>query len=216
MPMAMDSMRRLSITARVRSLSGSADGHLVFDSGSDFEQYTAELIPDDFNSTNDENNSFDNRSDDKGPEPEGVAIGHIGNRIYAFIGFERVGGIIVYDVTEPSQPTFVQYTNNRDFSGNAEQGTAGDLGPEGILFISAANSPTGTPLLVTGNEVSGTTTIFSVTERVTKNAFTVDLTEGLNMISVPLKTHGTLYCPFLDERSVLHSAYSIQYPGGKI
>ena len=164
-----------------------ADGQLVFDSGSDFEQYTAELIPDDFNATNDENDSFDNRSDDKGPEPEGVAIGHIDDRIYAFIGFERVGGIIVYDVTDPYQPAFVQYTNNRDFDGNAEEGTAGDLGPEGILFISAANSPTGTPLLVTGNEVSGTTTIFSVTEPVAQNAFTVDLAEGLNMISVPLK-----------------------------
>ena len=165
----------------------SADGHLVFDSGSDFEQYTAEFIPDDFNATNDENDSFDNRSDDKGPEPEGVAIGRVGDRVYAFIGFERVGGIIVYDVTDPYQPMFVQYVNNRDFAGNAESGTAGDLGPEGMLFISAENSPTGTPLLVTGNEVSGTTTIFSVTEPVGKNAFTVDLAEGLNMISVPLK-----------------------------
>ena len=165
----------------------SADGHLVFDSGSDFEQYTAEFIPDDFNATNDENDSFDNRSDDKGPEPEGVAIGRVGDRVYAFIGFERVGGIIVYDVTDPYQPMFVQYVNNRDFAGNAEAGTAGDLGPEGVLFISAENSPTSTPLLVTGNEVSGTTTIFSVTEPVGKNAFTVDLAEGLNMISVPLK-----------------------------
>ena len=164
-----------------------ADGQLVFDSGSDFEQYTAELIPDDFNSTNDENDSFDNRSDDKGPEPEGVAIGRVGDRVYAFIGFERVGGIIVYDITDPSQPMFVQYVNNRDFAGGTEAGTAGDLGPEGMLFISAENSPTGTPLLVTGNEVSGTTTIFSVTEPVGKNAFTVDLAEGLNMISVPLK-----------------------------
>ena len=165
----------------------SADGQLVFDSGSDFEQYTAELIPGDFNSTNDENDSFDNRSDDKGPEPEGIAIGHLRDRVYAFIGFERVGGIIVYDVTDPYQPMFVQYVNNRDFAGDAAGGTAGDLGPEGMLFISAENSPTGTPLLVTANEVSGTTTIFSVTEPVGKNAFTVDLAEGLNMISVPLK-----------------------------
>ena len=165
----------------------SADGQLVFDSGSDFEQYTAELIPDDFNSTNDENDSFDNRSDDKGPEPEGVAIGHIGNSVYAFIGLERVGGIIVYDVTDPYQPMFVQYVNNRDFAGDAEAGTAGDLGPEGILFINADDSPIGEPLLVTGNEVSGTTTVFSVTEPIEQNAFTVELAQGLNMISVPLK-----------------------------
>ena len=165
----------------------SADGQLVFDSGSDFEQYTAELIPDDFNSTNDENDSFDNRSDDKGPEPEGVAIGHVGGRVYAFIGLERVGGIIVYDVTDPYQPMFVQYVNNRDFAGDAEAGTAGDLGPEGILFINADDSPIGEPLLVTGNEVSGTTTVFSVTEPIEQNAFTVELAQGLNMISVPLK-----------------------------
>ena len=165
----------------------SGDGQLVFNSGSDFEQHTAQLIPDDFNSTNDENDSFDNRSDDKGPEPEGIAIGHIDDRVYAFIGFERVGGIMVYDVTDPSQPTFVQYVNNRDFTGNAEEGTVGDLGPEGILFISAEDSPIGYPLLVTGNEVSGTTTIFTVTDPVAENAFTVELAQGLNMISVPLK-----------------------------
>ena len=165
----------------------SADGQLVFDSGSDFELRTAELIPDDFNSTNDENDSFDNRSDDKGPEPEGVAIGHIGDRVYAFIGFERVGGIIVYDVTNPYQPEYIDYVNNRDFAGNAEEGTAGDLGPEGILFIDAVDSPIGIPLLVTGNEVSGTTTIFSITDPSTESAFTVELAKGLNMISVPLK-----------------------------
>ena len=165
----------------------SADGQLVFDSGSDFELRTAELIPDDFNSTNDENDSFDNRSDDKGPEPEGIAIGHIGDRVYAFIGFERVGGIMVYDVTDPYQPAYVTYINNRDFAGNAEEGTAGDLGPEGILFIDAVDSPIGIPLLVTGNEVSGTTTIFSITDPSTESAFTVELAKGLNMISVPLK-----------------------------
>ena len=165
----------------------SAEGQLVFDSGSDFELRTAVLIPDDFNSTNDENDSFDNRSDDKGPEPEGVAIGRISDRVYAFIGFERVGGIMVYDVTDPYQPEYVEYVNNRDFAGNAEEGTAGDLGPEGILFIDAVDSPIGVPLLVTGNEVSGTTTIFSITDPSTENAFTVELAKGLNMISVPLK-----------------------------
>ena len=165
----------------------SVDGQLVFDSGSDFEQRTAALIPDDFNSTNDENGSFDNRSDDKGPEPEGVTIGRIGDRVYAFMGFERVGGIMVYDVTDPYQPTFVQYVNNRDFSGNAEEGTAGDLGPEGILFIDEADSPIGYPLLITGNEVSGTTTIFTITGPAVENAFTIELAKGLNMISVPLK-----------------------------
>ena len=161
----------------------SADGQLVFDSGSDFEQITAGLIPNDFNSNNDENDSLDSRSDDKGPEPEGITIGQVGARIYAFIGLERVGGIMVYDVTNPYQPNFVQYVNNRNFAGDAEAGTAGDLGPEGLLFINTTDSPIEIPLLVTGNEVSGTTTIFGIFEQV----FSVELEKGLNMISVPLK-----------------------------
>ena len=135
-------------------------GNLVFDSGAEFEQITAALFPDDFNSTNDENDTFDNRSDNKGPEPEGVAIGEIDGRTYAFIGLERFGGIMTYDITDPAEAFFVDYVNNRDFTGDAEAGTAGDLGPEGLAFIAAADSPNGNPLLVVGNEVSGTTTVF--------------------------------------------------------
>ena len=166
------------------------DGQLVFDSGDDFERITAEQIPNDFNSTNDENDSFDARSDDKGPEPEGLAIGKIDGQIYAFIGLERVGGIMVYNVTDPYAPTFVQYINNRNFVGDPEAGTAGDLGPEGLLFINAIDSPTGTPLLVVGNEVSGTTTIFRIRSDIEEdysNVFFMSLKRGLNMISVPLK-----------------------------
>jgi hypothetical protein len=140
----------------------TADGTLVFDSGSDFERITAEMFPNDFNSTNDENGDFDGRSDNKGPEPEGLALGTIGDRTFAFIGLERIGGIMVYDITDPAAVQFVTYVNTRDFSGDPEAGTAGDLGPEGVLFISAADSPTGEDLLVVSYEISGTTTIFRV------------------------------------------------------
>jgi hypothetical protein len=166
------------------------DGQLVFDSGDDFERITAEQIPNDFNATNDENDSFDGRSDDKGPEPEGLAIGKINGQTYVFIGLERVGGIMVYNVTDPYAPTFVQYINNRNFAGDAAAGTAGDLGAEGLLFISAIDSPIGTPLLVVGNEVSGTTTIFRIRSDIEEdfsNVFFMSLKRGLNMISVPLK-----------------------------
>jgi DNA-binding beta-propeller fold protein YncE len=137
-------------------------GNLVFDSGDDFEQITARLIPSEFNSNNDANGSFDSRSDDKGPEPEGIEIARVFSKTYAFIGLERVGGIMVYDITTPRNPKFVQYVNNRDFTGDAEAGTAGDLGPEGLTFISPGDSPNGRPLLVVANEVSGTTTIFQI------------------------------------------------------
>lgn len=137
-------------------------GNIVWDSGDDLEQITAAAFPGDFNSTNDENDSFDNRSDNKGPEPEGIVSGKIGHRTYIFVGLERIGGVVVYDVTKPWAPEFMQYLNNRDFGGDAEAFTAGDLGPEGLEFISAKDSPTGEPLLVVGNEVSGTTTFYTI------------------------------------------------------
>ena len=138
-------------------------GNLVWDSGSDFESITASQFPADFNSTNDENGSFDNRSDDKGPEPEAVAIGHMYGRIYAFIGLERVGGIMMYDVTDPTSPKFVTYANNRDFGvADATDPAVGDLGPEGLEFVPWYRSPNWRPLLIVGNEVSGTTTIFQI------------------------------------------------------
>ena len=140
----------------------SSTGELVFDSGSELEYTTANLLPDDFNSTNDENGSFDARSDDKGPEPEGVAVGRLLGRTYAFIGLERIGGIVVYDVSDPYAPIFQTYVNNRDFAGDAEAGTAGDLGPEGLTYVPWYESPNFRPLLIVGNEVSGTTTIFEI------------------------------------------------------
>jgi len=152
----------------------SAYGKLIYDSGADFEKITAKLIPDDFNSTNDANDSFDNRSDDKGPEPEGITIGKIGKRTIAFIGLERVGGIMAYDITNPKKVEFLSYLNNRNFDADVlvevedeevldpNWQMAGDLGPEGLVFISAQKSPIKKPLLVVGNEVSGTTTIYQI------------------------------------------------------
>ncbi|MEA5582530.1 choice-of-anchor I family protein [Nodularia harveyana UHCC-0300] len=138
----------------------------VYDSADDFEQITAQILPDFFNSSNDET-GFDSRSDDKGPEPEDVKIAEIDGRFYAFIGLERVGGVMTYDITDPVNPLFVNYINNRDFTvestlNGITNPAAGDLGVEGLLFISAADSPNGQPLLVAGNEVSGTTTVFSI------------------------------------------------------
>lgn len=138
------------------------NGALVFDSGDQLEQLTALAHPDNFNSDDEENGSFDDRSDDKGPEPEGVEIGRIDGRYYAFIGLERIGGIATYDITNPFDPFIVDYINSRDFDGDPAAGTAGDMSPEGLKFISAADSPTGEPLLVISYEVSGTTSVYRI------------------------------------------------------
>lgn len=141
----------------------TTDGQLVFDSGDQMEQIIAQRYPAHFNS-NHAASDFDTRSDNKGPEPEDVKIGEINGRYYAFIGLERIGGVMVWDVTDPTAPVFEQYVNHRDFSGSGPAGTAGDLGAEGLAFIPAQDSPIGQPLLVVANEVSGTTTIFLVSE----------------------------------------------------
>ncbi|GBL14850.1 hypothetical protein MTo_02156 [Microcystis aeruginosa NIES-1211] len=129
----------------------------VFDSGDDFEQILAAfsatpLTASIFNSDGTPS-SFDSRSDNRGPEPEGLAVGTVGNRLYSFVGIERAGGFMVYDITNPSNPLFTNYIND---------GQLGDRSPEGLLFIPAADSPNGTPLLIVAHEVSRNVAIYSV------------------------------------------------------
>lgn len=153
--------------ARSFSIRDGLSGELVYDSGSDFERITANRFGSLFNANNDANGG-DSRSDDKGPEPEVLTLAVIRGATFAFIGLERVGGIMVYDITHPESPRFVQYINPRDlrvdFDGDvaSELSAAGDLGPEGMTFIPAAESPTGKDLLVVANEVSGTTSFFTI------------------------------------------------------
>lgn len=129
----------------------NADGSLVYDSGDELEQHTAEMVPTTFNS-NGTTDTFDTRSDNKGPEPEGLALGKIGGKTYAFIGLERTGGVIVYDISNPKSPQFATYVNT----------TPADLAPEGLLFIKKKDSPNGKPLLVVSHEASNTVTIFEI------------------------------------------------------
>lgn len=174
-----DNLGRLNVTSTLGNLDGDADyerlyafgarsfsiwtaaGEQVFDSGDDFEQITAAAYPQFFNASNNDN-SFDSRSDNKGPEPEAVMVAKIGSRTFAFIGLERIGGIMVYDVTDPFAPSFVQYINNRDFSQPTDSDAAKDLGIEDLKFISADDSPIGTPLVLTANEISGTVSVFAL------------------------------------------------------
>ncbi|CAI3795530.1 choice-of-anchor I family protein [Rheinheimera sp. MM224] len=153
------------------------NGNLVFDSGSDFERISSGVHGELFN-TNHTVVEGDSRSDDKGPEPEAVTIGQVGDKTYAFIGTERLSGIFVYDISNPYDAKFVDYFHNRNFdavyeidddavpaevSGDYQQ--AGDLGPESLVFVPAANSATGQALLLMANEVSGSLTVFEVSPR---------------------------------------------------
>lgn len=143
------------------SIFNASTGDMVSDSGNDFEVITAAhpTYGAIFNASN-SNNGFKNRSDNKGPEPEGVLVKEIDGSYYAFVLLERVGGVMIYDVTVPSAPVFLQYLNNRDAVAGGSEG--GDLGPEGIVFVDESDSPTGTALIIVSNEVSATLSIYSL------------------------------------------------------
>lgn len=139
-----------------------ANGLVVFDSGDDFERITASIHGNTFNNNNDENEG-DSRSANKGPEPEALTVGQVGDKTYAFIGMERLGGIFVYDVTNPYDTKFVDYVINRDLTKGGD--LIGDSAPEGMSFVEATDSPTGNALVIIGNEVSGTVSVWQISEK---------------------------------------------------
>jgi hypothetical protein len=140
----------------------NSDLKQVFDSGAQIEQITAARSPALFNS-NHKDNSPDGRSDDKGPEPEGVTVSELWGTNYAFIGLERFSGIMIYDLSNPKAPRFVDLLSNRNAASQPPAAQAGDLGPEGVMVIPANRSPLpGVPLLVVGNEVSGSTSLYRI------------------------------------------------------
>ncbi|MCC2963511.1 choice-of-anchor I family protein [Massilia sp. IC2-278] len=158
------------------SIWNAATGARVYDSGDGFETITAQLagtpgydFP--FNTGHDEADALDARSPNKGPEPESVVVQRFGKKTFAFIGLERVGGVMVYDVTDPAASKYVTYINTRASSGTVVKNTngdngivnGGDRGPEGLVVLPAAKSPNGKPMLIVANEISGTTALFEIT-----------------------------------------------------
>jgi DNA-binding beta-propeller fold protein YncE len=140
-------------------------GRLVWDSASLFERLAEANDAAGINLFNTDSaaNARDNRSDNKGVEPEAVVVGHVNGRPYAFIGLERDGGIVVLDLSTPEAPRLVTYVNRRSLLPSCnDTADCGDLGPEGLTFVAASDSPTGRPLLIVSNEVSSTTTVWEV------------------------------------------------------
>ena len=126
-------------------------GALMFDSANGFERIIQSRAPRVFNA-NGGVEGFDERSDDKGPEPEALALGSLNGRQYAFIGMERNNALFTYDITNPADPMMV------DFHMPAAEFNS----PEGIEFIPAAQSPNGKPLLVVAFEMTGNVAVYEV------------------------------------------------------
>ncbi len=133
-------------------------GKLVFSSGDEFEQVIArERVPNAFNNdafpSDDPDVVDDGRSDNKGPEPEAIAIGEIDGDTFAFIGLERDSGVMIYNISDPENSEFVDYIDGY---------AAGDVGPEVIKFISADESTSGEAQIAISYEISGTTAVYNL------------------------------------------------------
>lgn len=150
-----------------------ATGSLVWDSGDAFEKYIEANHAAFFNCNDGKASKSDSRSDDKGPEPEAVTIGQIGTKTFAFIGLERQGGIMIYDVSVPTAPVFETFIH----SFNTTTGVMTDIAPEGLVFVPASESHTNTNLLIASHEVSGTTTIYQINDLFSN----INVVDGKNM-----------------------------------
>jgi len=146
------------------------DGTRLYESGDELEQLAGAEQPANFNSDDDENGR-DSESVASGPEPEGVAVGDVEGIPHAFIGLEEISAITTFDVADPTAPNNVDYINTRNFDvgpeedieeGSMAADAAGDLSPEGLAFIPAADSPVSEAMLAVSYEVSGTTSLYAV------------------------------------------------------
>lgn len=122
-----------------------ADGSVVFDSGDLLARIVLE--------EKGEEEYPDNRSDAKGVEPEYVEFGEINGMPYLFVGLERADSVVVFDISDPLNPVYDQFIDLP----TVEE-------PEGLKFISADDSPNGTPLLVVAGEDNDSLAIIELSQ----------------------------------------------------
>lgn len=141
-----------ALGGRSFSIYNATTGTQIYDSGSDLEQRTYTTIPGALLSKS----SVVGRLDNKGTEPESVIVGQVNGKAYAFVALERASAILMYDLSDPTVPKFIQWFQNTTDMAN------GDIAPEGLNFVPAAQSPTGYALLIVGNEGSGTVAVWEI------------------------------------------------------
>jgi len=184
-----------SYGTRSFSIWDAATGALVFDSGDMIEQIIANhpIFSEIFNASNGDSPAAKDRSDDKGPEPEGVVATYIDGNAFLFVSMERVGGVMVFNINDPANPVYIGYHNNRDAVTNGP-----DRGAEGMIYIDPIESPSGNGILILANEISSTLTIFEVNScQVLSDLFvvTADEDEGFcsgDSLEITAETEGDL------------------------
>lgn len=144
--------RLYTLGGRSFSIYNAQTGAQVYDSGSDLERRAYATLPISLLG----NSQVKDRLDNKGPEPESVVVGQVRGRPHAFVALERTSAILVYDVSNPASPVFVQWLQNTTTLAD------GDVSPEGLAFVPADQSPSGQALLLAGHEVSGTVSVWEL------------------------------------------------------
>lgn len=174
---------------------------MVYNSGDAFELITSQhpSMGRIFNADNEASNTLKSRSRSKGPEPEGVTVVTIADRTFAFITLERIGGVMIYDITNPSAPVYVDYKNTR-----SNTVFSGDNGPEGIVYIQANQSPTGKPMIVVSNEISGTVTLFEVRNNIPSSVNDLPKTSS-NFVAYPNPTQGLINTSIIGNYSIYNN-----------
>jgi len=167
----------------------------VWDSGDLLETLTAQLNPNgynsDWNTTNGGPNALESRSTKKGPEVEGVAVGSAYGSQWIVVGMERDGGLALFNGDDPLKPVFVDYINTANRDGNIISGkataTAGDVSPEGIMFVSPEDSPTGSALIIASYELSGTVGIYEIPSKLPTAPLSVKAKASAGKIALSFK-----------------------------
>jgi len=141
-----------ALGGRSFSIYNATSGEQVYDSGNAVETLAYNTMPTALLGSK----QVLGRLDNKGPEPESVVVGQINQKNFAFVALERSSAILIYDLSNPAAPKFVQWLQN------TTDLTNGDISPEGLSFVPALQSPTGQALLIAGHEVSGTVSVWEI------------------------------------------------------
>ena len=197
-----------SVGSRSFSIWDPTNKSLVWDAGDQLEWITSKhpAVGRIFNADN-EGIALKGRSRAKGPEPEGVTVAEINGRSFAFVALERTGGVMVYDVTNPTAPVFEDYQNTR-----SNTALTGDLGPEGIQYISNANSPTGKPYVIVANEISGTVAVFEVINNTLVSAID-KITYNQSIVAYPNPATDRVFVKNVDFMTITNMVGKVVYQG---
>ena len=153
-----------------RSMTIFKNGELLFDTEELIATEMKKIVGDDILMNGQfeidgENVVYDasSRADDKGGEPEGVAIGTTGERRVAVLGLERFSALLFFDITDPAAPTLISWEQMQPIA-DTPLSESKAWSPEGIVFVPSWQSPNGKPLVITSYEMSGTLSIHQITE----------------------------------------------------